>query len=119
MKGNDQVKFNKFFIIYFIQSSTFEHAYYLIFLSVKSKNFKTKIKFICLLIKLIALDSLLNKIFQFLFHILGEHGKLEEAELIMIEVEKVRSRKEDLIKIAESQNLNAKSMKVHILLVGL
>jgi hypothetical protein len=33
---------------------------------------------------------------------LGEHGKLEEAELIMMEVEKVRSRKEDLIKIAES-----------------
>lgn len=33
---------------------------------------------------------------------LGEHGKLEEAELIMVEVEKVRSRKEDLIKIAES-----------------
>ena len=30
----------------------------------------------------------------------------------MMEVEKVRSRKEDLIKIAESQNLNAKSMKV-------
>lgn len=43
---------------------------------------------------------------------LGEHGKLEEAELIMMEVEKVRSRKEDLIKIAESQNLNAKSLKV-------
>ena len=33
---------------------------------------------------------------------LGEHGKLEESELIMMEVEKVRSRKEDLIKIAES-----------------
>jgi hypothetical protein len=30
----------------------------------------------------------------------------------MMEVDKVRSRKEDLIKIAESQNLNAKSMKV-------
>ena len=30
----------------------------------------------------------------------------------MMEVEKVRSRKEDLIKIAESQNLNAKSLKV-------
>lgn len=29
-----------------------------------------------------------------------------------MEVDKVRSRKEDLIKIAESQNLNAKSMKV-------
>ena len=33
---------------------------------------------------------------------IGEHGKLEESELIMMEVEKVRSRKEDLIKIAES-----------------
>ena len=44
---------------------------------------------------------------------LGEHGKLEESELIMMEVEKVRSRKEDLIKIAESQNLNAKSLKVN------
>ena len=46
--------------------------------------------------------------------ITGEHGKLEESELIMMEVEKVRSRKEDLIKIAESQNLNAKSLKVKI-----
>jgi hypothetical protein len=45
---------------------------------------------------------------------LGEHGKLEESELIMMEVEKVRSRKEDLIKIAESQNLNAKSLKVKL-----
>jgi len=47
---------------------------------------------------------------------LGEHGKLEESELIMMEVEKVRSRKEDLIKIAESQNLNAKSLKVNRIL---
>jgi hypothetical protein len=37
----------------------------------------------------------------------------------MIEVEKVRSRKEDLIKIAESQNLNAKSMKVKLSFTGL
>ena len=43
------------------------------------------------------------KLFKNIFYILkGEHGKLEEAELIMMEVEKVRSRKEDLIKIAES-----------------
>ena len=47
---------------------------------------------------------------------LGEHGKLEEAELIMTEVEKVRSRKEDLIKIAESQNLNAKSLRVWVII---
>lgn len=33
----------------------------------------------------------------------------------MMEVEKVRSRKEDLIKVAESQNLNAKSLKVFYL----
>ena len=38
----------------------------------------------------------------FILFIKGEHGKLEEAELIMMEVDKVRSRKEDLIKIAES-----------------
>jgi hypothetical protein len=37
-----------------------------------------------------------------IYFIKGEHGKLEESELIMMEVEKVRSRKEDLIKIAES-----------------
>ena len=46
-----------------------------------------------------------NEVFIFNIFILfikGEHGKLEEAELIMMEVDKVRSRKEDLIKIAES-----------------
>jgi hypothetical protein len=33
---------------------------------------------------------------------IGEHGKLDEAENVMMEIETIKNRKEDLLKMAES-----------------